>query len=115
MRSSLPQPSQIGFTDDASVKYPHPAKRSMFVFHRLDHLLEGGDIGPIARKNFVAQGKAFRGDDQTDDKLLAVGAVISRITTSIRRHPFHRSFKIGAAQLIEQQIVTGTEQVSPLD
>ena len=114
MRASCPQPSQIGFTDDASVKNPHPSRRSVFLFHRFDHLLQGGDIGPVTRKNFVTQRKAFWGDDEPDDQLFAVWAMIARITALSQSHPFHRCFKIGAGQVIEQQIVMGTEKVPPL-
>jgi hypothetical protein len=59
----------------------------------------------IAGEHLIAQGKAVKGHDKRDAHLLAVRAMIARITALGLRVGFCLALKIGACDVVEQDFV----------
>ena len=49
---ALAQEVEIVFADHASIHDPDALGLAVFLFHHFDHVLNGGDVGSIARKDF---------------------------------------------------------------
>jgi hypothetical protein len=80
------QPREVVFRVDAAVEDPDAAGLAVFGLDALHDVLEGGHVDGVAGEGFIGQRKALGGDHQRDDKLLAVGAVVTRVAAFGFRH-----------------------------
>jgi hypothetical protein len=85
----------------------------VFALHGLKHLLQGRHISSVALEDFVGERKPFRGDNQRDDDLLAVGPVIARVAALGLLDFLGLAFKVGARQIVKQHIDSGAEEIFP--
>src|SRR6266496_4450305 len=60
---------EIRVADDAAVKDPHAPRVAVLALDHPHHGFEGGHIGAVAVKRFVAQGEAVDVDDHGQDDL----------------------------------------------
>ncbi len=111
--SAPPQPLEIFFAHNSAVKDPHPPGAAVFALHRLEHVLQGPHIGPVALEDFIGKRKAFRSDNQRDNDLFAVGPVIARVAAPGFLDLFNFAFKVGACQIVKQHIEAGSKEVVP--
>ena len=63
----------------------------------------------VARKDFVAQRKTVLGDNQADQHLEAIGAVITRLAAFCQRVGRALTLEIGARDIVEQQLIFQVE------
>ena len=64
----------------------------------------------IASEHLVAQRKAIKGDDEGDQDLLAVRAMVTRVATLRLGIAFCLTFEIRAGDVVEQHLVRNREQ-----
>ncbi len=81
----------------------------MFTLHRAQDRFDGRNISAVPIKQFVAERKTVLIDDQRQYQLLAIGAMIPRVTPAHHGVRFRGSFHIRAGQVIEQHIKFGLE------
>lgn len=77
-----------------------------FGHNRLDRL----QVLRVARQSTVHQWKAVSGYHQGQDNLLAVTAMISRITSARQVILLCQALEVGAGQVVEQKVVIKLEQ-----
>ena len=68
--------------------------------------------------DFIADGQAVGSDDQGDDDLHAVGALVAAVTEGFEAAGFGDravgiDFKVGARQIIEQDVIGYAEESKP--
>src|ERR1700732_714133 len=95
---------QVLFTYHTTIKDPDPPCFPMFPFYRAKNRFHGGNIGAVPIKQFVAERKTVRVDDQRQYQLFEIGAMIPRVTPPHHGVLFRRSFHIRAGQVVEQHI-----------
>jgi AcrB/AcrD/AcrF family protein len=110
---SLSEPLEIVFADNTAVKNPHRTGTTVFALHRIEHLLQRGHISPIAFRDFVGKRKTFRSHHQRKNQLFAVGSLIVRVTVAGFIDLLDFAFKVGARQIVKQNIEAGTEEIFP--
>ncbi|HEV8454037.1 MAG TPA: hypothetical protein VGQ24_04050, partial [Gemmatimonadales bacterium] len=82
-------------------------------FHRLDDLLDGGDVGAIAREDFIAERHPLARDHQGQADLLAVGAVVPAVAPLRQGILGRLPFEVDAGHVVGQQIVVEGEELPP--
>ena len=85
------------------------------VLDLVEKLLERAVVFGVARQHFVGQRKTLRRDDQRDDHLHTVAALVAAVAKTplviviLRRI----GLEIGAGQIIEQDLEAQVEQIAP--
>ncbi len=64
-------------------------------------------------KDFVGKRKTFRSHHQRQNELFAVGPLIARVTIAGFIDLFDFAFKVGARQIVKQNIEAGTPEIFP--
>src|SRR6516162_10111540 len=77
---------------------------AIFTLHHAQNGFHRGNVGAVAVKRLVAEGKTFAVDDQRNHHLLAVGTMIARVAARHHRVLVRRALYIRARQVIEQHI-----------
>ena len=104
-----PQVIQVILADHPAVHRPDPLSHTVFALHQLDDLFNGGDIAAVTREDFIGQWKPFRRHHQSDTDLFAVRAAVAAVSAPGLRVAFALAFKIGARDIIEQELKTRPE------
>src|SRR6266481_10128593 len=100
-----------------TVHHPDPIGLTVLDFDLAQELFERRLIGAITGQHFVGQRKTFRGDNQGNDHLQAIGSLIA--TVAVATLVFFASLrigiglKIGACQIVEQHFEFESEQILP--
>jgi hypothetical protein len=103
------QPINVLLADQAAVQHPDAFGLAVFVFHPLDHVLDGGHVGGVAREDFVADGQSLGRDDQAKVDLFAIGTLIAGITARGLRVAQGLAFEIGAGHVVKQELKFDSE------
>src|SRR5262245_15096794 len=104
------EPGQGGLADHAAVQDPNPPLAAVAALHPGHDLLDGGAVVAVAGEDLVAQRVALPGDDQADEHLLAVAAVIARVAALRLRVGRGFALEVGAGDVVEQQVVLQTKE-----
>ena len=62
-------------------------------------------VAGVAGQGVMGQGKALAGDDQGDDDLLAIAAMIARVAALGQVVVLGQALEVAAGQIVQQQIV----------
>ena len=74
---------------------------------------ERGFVAGVARHDFIGQRKAFGTEHHRDDHLAAVGAFVPAVAVFGFGRLLHLALEISAGQVVEQQVVSGAEEIFP--
>jgi hypothetical protein len=111
--SSLPKILQVIFADHPAIKHPHPALHSVLILDLGNDLFESAHVGRVPVENLVGHGEALRSHHQRDDDLQGVRTMVTGVAARSGFHPDSFSFKIGARQIVEQDLTFGSKEVTP--
>lgn len=75
-------------------------------------VLDGRDVGPVARKHLEGQRQALRRADQADANLFAIAALVAGITPLGLGIAFGLTFKISAGDIVEQKLEPHAEPLA---
>src|SRR5262245_1212900 len=112
-RAASLQPAQAGLADHAAVEDPAAPLAAVPVLHARDGLPQRRAVVAVAGENLVAQGVAVAADDQPDEHLLAVGAVVTRVAAPGLGVGDGLALEVGAGKVVEQPVVCQAEQPAP--
>ena len=104
------QEPECVLADHAAVHHPHALGLAKTSFDGRDDGFHGLQILRVARQGVVGQREAVARDDQRDDHLLAIAAVIARVAAPGQVVLFGQSLEVTAGQVVEQQVVIDAEQ-----
>ena len=108
-------PGQCVLRRDTAIHDPDPTDLPVTLFHQRDHRRQRGLVGGVARHHLVSERQALGRDHQGDDHLHTVAAPVARVT-KLARIVFRLgpvAFKIGARQVVEQNVVAGRKEIRP--
>src|SRR5215831_695922 len=94
------------FSGNAAVHEPDPIGLAILALDFFKKVSQRGFVGGIAAEHFVSQRQAFRSDDQCDDDLHAVGALITAVAKAalVILGKGRIAFEIGAGQIVKQHV-----------
>ena len=100
---------------DAAVHHPDAIGSAVAVVDAVQEATEGGAVGGVAAHHLVAQREALGRDDQRDDDLPAVAALVAAVTVlaQIVRPPVFVGLEVGAGQVVQQHVEFGAEEFTP--
>ena len=75
-----------------------------------DDVLDGLQVLGVAGPGAMGQRKALAGEDQSQDDLLAIAAMVAGIAAAGQVVVLGQAFEVGAGQVVEQQIVIELEE-----
>ena len=84
----------------------------MALLHQRHDLLHCRHIVAVAFEDLVAQRQPLTGHHQRDADLLAVRPVIAAVATLGQGVAFHSSLEVGRGDVVEEEVVFDTEQLS---
>jgi hypothetical protein len=89
----------------AAVHHPDAARLTVAALHRVDDLLDRGDVVTIAGEHLVAQRDALARHHQPDADLFAVGPMVTTVAAPGEWMRRRFALKVGACHVVEQQFV----------
>ena len=93
---------------------PDPFALAVLVFDAIEEIHQRGFVTGISGHHLIGQRKTLRGDNQGDNDLHTVGSFIAAVPVAPFAFIRGIRFKIGAGQVIEQNIKAWIEQGLPL-
>jgi hypothetical protein len=100
--------------DHAAIHDPDALAFAETGFDGGDDVANGLEIAGVAGEGLMGQRKAVTRDDQSDNDLLTIAAVIAGIAALGEIVVFGKTFKISAGEIVEQQFVVELEQSAEL-
>ncbi len=91
-----------------------PSTRVLF-FDLGEEVLERGFVGGVAGQHFVGEREALGRDDEGDDDLHAVAALVAAVAEAARVGGIDGriTFKIRAGQIVEEHLERRVEEIAP--
>ena len=93
------------FIDHAAIHDPDALALAKARLDGVDDLLDGGEVTGVAGEGLMGQGKAVAGDDEGDDNLLAIAAMVAGVAAPGEFVFLGKAFEVTAGQVVEQQVV----------
>ena len=103
------------FGRDAAVHHPHAIELAVESFDFLQEGIERGLIAGVAGQDFVGQRVTFGRDDQRNDHLHTIGALVAAVAEAALV-PFGKgriALEIRRSQIVEQHVELRAEEVLP--
>jgi hypothetical protein len=104
-----PQKRDVRLADHAAVHDPDALGDAVFGFHGRDDLLDGRNIGAVARKRLEGQRQTLRRADQPDADLFVAAALIPRVAALGLRIARGFALEVGARHIVEQKLEAHAE------
>ena len=101
---ALPQPLEVLLAADPAVEDPNALRLAVFPLHHLHDVFQRRDIVAVTGEYFVGDREPFRGDDEPDADLLAVGPAVTRVAPGRQLVVLGQTFKVGAGHVVEQEL-----------
>lgn len=103
------------FGGDAAVHDPDALGFAILGFDFFEEVGEGGVVGGIAGEHFVGDGEAVRGDDEGDDDLDAVAALVATVSKAadVFGVLWRVTLEVGAGEIIEEDFEFGLKEGAP--
>jgi hypothetical protein len=108
----LVQELQVGLADHPAVHHPGAVRPAILGFHGRDDRRARSRIIGVAVEDLVAQRNPVRRHHQADADLSAIRATVARITPSGHRIRRTGPLEVGAAHVVQRQLVIQVEQVA---
>jgi hypothetical protein len=100
---------------NAAIHNPNTLGGAEAAADRGEHVAQGGLVGGVARQHLVGERQAFGRDDEGDDDLDAVPALVAAVAEAagIVRVVRHGALEVGAREVVEQHFVARAEEIAP--
>src|ERR1700728_608562 len=96
--------------DHAAIHDPHALGPAKAAFDLGDDAFDGLQIAGVAGQGVMSQWKALAGDDQRDDNLLTVAAMVARVATAGQVVFLGQALEVAAGQIVQEQVVVNAEE-----
>ena len=111
----MPHGGEVLFGGDTAIHHPDALGLAILLLDGLKKRRQSGFVAGVSRHHLVGQRKTFRRDNQCDDHLHAIRALVTAITelplVLLRKRRL--ALEIGAGQVVEQNIELRVEQILP--
>ncbi len=104
---------QSFFGRNATVHDPDASGLAILRLDFLEKQFEGGSVAGVARHDFIGQRKTFGTEHHRDDHLSAIRTLVPAVAVFGLGSLLHLTLEISAGQVIEQQVVSRTEEIFP--
>jgi hypothetical protein len=101
------------FGGDPPIHDPGALGLAVLTLDGVQEIRQRGLVAGIARHHLVGEGEPFGGDDQRNDHLHAIRALIPAIAKLPLPFVGWHTLEIGAGQVIQQHVEAGIEQAPP--
>ena len=100
---------------DAAVHHPDALGFAVALLDAVEEVAQRGGVGRVARQHLVAQREALGRDDQRDDHLPAIAALVAAVAelAQVIRPALDVGLEVGAGQVVQQHLEARTEQLAP--
>jgi hypothetical protein len=95
---------EVLFAGHAAVHRPDALGGPVLCLHKVHDLLDGGDIGAVAIKDFISQGKPIGRDHQSDADLFAVRALIAAVAALRLGITQTLALEVSAGDVVKQEL-----------
>ena len=100
---------------DAAVHHPDAVGLAVALLDAVQEAAQRGVVGGVARHHLVAQREALGRDDQRDDDLHAVAALVAAVAelAQIVGPAVFVALEVGAGQVVQQHVELRAEELAP--